>query len=505
MDDNIGGFDQLMVTPKMLSQPTAVSMHLPHHLQKSATTAAMDEPYLLKRGTHCSSVLEQLLMDETFTDVTLTANGQSIRAHRVVLCLASAYFREVLSHDQNVHSVIIFRDTKLAELKHIIEFIYTGKVAIEASDLESLMITADSLKISSLSGLLPNCKDAPPKASKHRKRSDEQSRCYIPNVSPNAGPCLNKEPLTTESGSVSLLTPVSTRNMEINEKGCGVDQQPNVEVKLEPEFLQDPLEENQGQGSIQPISDSGSTETDFSQTTQSSPPSLKKSNKKTTYLHTSKRSEVWQHFTVLSGTPNITQCNHCHKRYRFKSTSNFLNHLKRVHAPNYRVAPPKASKHRKPSDKQSRCYIPEVSPNAGPCLTKEPLLFESGSISSLTPVSTRDVEIDKEGCGVDLQPDVEIKLETKFLQHPLEENQVQGSIHPILESESTETDVSNLHTSKRSEVWQHFTVLSGTPKMAQCNHCLQSYRYKSSTSNFLNHLKRRHAPLLVDNYMRTAL
>lgn len=46
---------------------------------------AMSGPYLLKKETHCTTVLDQLMKDEIFTDVTLTAEGQNIKAHKVSL------------------------------------------------------------------------------------------------------------------------------------------------------------------------------------------------------------------------------------------------------------------------------------------------------------------------------------------------------------------------------------------------------------------------------------
>ncbi|KAK4314325.1 hypothetical protein Pmani_014393 [Petrolisthes manimaculis] len=112
--------------------------------------AGLVGPYLLKKETHCTTVLDQLMRDDTFTDVTLTAQGQSLRAHRIVLCLASSYFRQVLSRDMGVQSVIVLRDIKFAELRNIIHFIYTGEATVDASELESFMKTAELLEISSL-------------------------------------------------------------------------------------------------------------------------------------------------------------------------------------------------------------------------------------------------------------------------------------------------------------------------------------------------------------------
>ncbi|XP_066968519.1 uncharacterized protein [Macrobrachium rosenbergii] len=117
----------------------------------SPTSQGLTGPYLLKKEAHCTTVLDQLLRDDTFTDVTLTAEGQSLRAHRIVLCLASSYFRQVLSREQNVQSVVLLRDVKFAELRNIIHFIYTGEATVDATDLESFLRTAEMLEINSLS------------------------------------------------------------------------------------------------------------------------------------------------------------------------------------------------------------------------------------------------------------------------------------------------------------------------------------------------------------------
>ncbi|KAG0716866.1 Broad-complex core protein isoform 6 [Chionoecetes opilio] len=202
----------------------------------TAGTSGLVGPYLLKKDAHCSTVLDQLMRDETFTDVTLTAEGQSLRAHRrpqqsgftpgkstkdrilalrvlverrrefrqgmlaayvdlikkafdsvhlifaellevlvmalealheeakplglevswlktkvqIVLCLASPYFRQVLSRELTVQSVVVLRDIKFSELRNIIHFIYTGEATVDASELESFMRTAELLEIASL-------------------------------------------------------------------------------------------------------------------------------------------------------------------------------------------------------------------------------------------------------------------------------------------------------------------------------------------------------------------
>ena len=110
---------------------------------------------LVKRDTHCHSILEELMKDDKYADVVLTAsNGNSIRAHKMVLCLASKYFRQVLGRNSNLgncQSVVIMRDIHFKELQDIIKFIYTGEVTVNAAEMESFINTAKLLGITSLS------------------------------------------------------------------------------------------------------------------------------------------------------------------------------------------------------------------------------------------------------------------------------------------------------------------------------------------------------------------
>lgn len=45
--------------------------------------------------TNLSSGLYSLLTDEHLVDVTLTAEGQILRAHKLILSVCSSYFREL--------------------------------------------------------------------------------------------------------------------------------------------------------------------------------------------------------------------------------------------------------------------------------------------------------------------------------------------------------------------------------------------------------------------------
>ena len=69
-----------------------------------------------------SSVFQSLRESEQFTDVTIsTSEGNTMKAHRVVLCAASTYFRDILSGTTTwQHPVIILKDLPYSDLVSIL-------------------------------------------------------------------------------------------------------------------------------------------------------------------------------------------------------------------------------------------------------------------------------------------------------------------------------------------------------------------------------------------------
>ncbi|XP_042230718.1 protein bric-a-brac 2-like [Homarus americanus] len=95
-------------------------------------------------------VFDQLLQTESFVDVTLSCEGQSIKAHRMVLSACSPYFQCLLSEAPCTHPVIILQGVKWPELKAVVEFMYKGEINICQEQLGSLLRVAESLKIRGL-------------------------------------------------------------------------------------------------------------------------------------------------------------------------------------------------------------------------------------------------------------------------------------------------------------------------------------------------------------------
>lgn len=100
---------------------------------------------------YLSDVVRQLLEEDCMVDVTLSAAGERIHAHRIVLCACSTLFRDVLSQVNEDHPTIILSDISAQDIKSIIEFTYNGEVRIPVENISSLLDAARSLKICGLS------------------------------------------------------------------------------------------------------------------------------------------------------------------------------------------------------------------------------------------------------------------------------------------------------------------------------------------------------------------
>ncbi|XP_046659283.1 protein jim lovell-like isoform X2 [Homalodisca vitripennis] len=101
--------------------------------------------------SNMTSVFHHLLRTEAFVDVTLACNNHSLKAHKVVLSACSSYFQKILLDNPSQHPTIIMpQDVCFNDLKFIIEFVYRGEIDVSQTELQSLLKTADQLKIKGL-------------------------------------------------------------------------------------------------------------------------------------------------------------------------------------------------------------------------------------------------------------------------------------------------------------------------------------------------------------------
>jgi len=114
----------------------------------------MVDQFCLKWNNYQASLtnaFKSLLENEDFVDMTLSAGGKTLKAHKVVLSACSSYFKQLLKGlSPWQHPVLVLRDVPFVDLYTILEFIYMGEVNIAQGDLQSFLKTAEVLQIKGL-------------------------------------------------------------------------------------------------------------------------------------------------------------------------------------------------------------------------------------------------------------------------------------------------------------------------------------------------------------------
>jgi len=134
-----------------------------------------------------TSAFKHILEEEDFVDVTLSAGGNNLKAHKVVLSACSSYFRDLLKGISLwQHPVLVLKDVRFLELQSILEFVYLGEVNVEQDRLESFLKTAELLRIKGLTdGLQSDKTDKAEKADKPMvKPNKEKSPPRLPLLKP---------------------------------------------------------------------------------------------------------------------------------------------------------------------------------------------------------------------------------------------------------------------------------------------------------------------------------
>ncbi|TDG53388.1 hypothetical protein AWZ03_000203 [Drosophila navojoa] len=122
--------------------------------RKAAPSAGGDNQQFCLRWNNYQSnltnVFDELLQNESFVDVTLACDGQSIKAHKMVLSACSPYFQALFYDNPCQHPIIIMRDVNWCDLKALVEFMYKGEINVCQDQINPLLKVAETLKIRGL-------------------------------------------------------------------------------------------------------------------------------------------------------------------------------------------------------------------------------------------------------------------------------------------------------------------------------------------------------------------
>jgi len=109
--------------------------------------------YHLKWSSHLPNmglVFATLYQTEGLSDVTLACEDGTVRAHKLLLSTCSDYFLELFLESSSKRTVVVLPNVKVADLKVIISFIYTGEVNVSEDGLSDLLEVAEMLGVRGL-------------------------------------------------------------------------------------------------------------------------------------------------------------------------------------------------------------------------------------------------------------------------------------------------------------------------------------------------------------------
>ncbi|GLG94620.1 Longitudinals lacking protein, isoform G [Gryllus bimaculatus] len=99
-----------------------------------------------------------LLENNFLVDCTISAEGQSLKAHRLILSACSPYFQMLFCEEIGKHPFVILVDASFETLKAVIDFVYRGETQIAEGNLKAFLALAQSLQIKGLNAFSKNYK-----------------------------------------------------------------------------------------------------------------------------------------------------------------------------------------------------------------------------------------------------------------------------------------------------------------------------------------------------------
>jgi len=102
--------------------------------------------------TNILSTFEGLLDSEALSDVTLFCEGESFKAHRLVLAACSTHFSKLFQNSALHGQLIVILDgTRHQDLQILLQFMYRGVAYLHQDRIESVLRTAEVLQVKGLS------------------------------------------------------------------------------------------------------------------------------------------------------------------------------------------------------------------------------------------------------------------------------------------------------------------------------------------------------------------
>merc|ERR1712129_102423 len=135
--------------------------------------------------SNLGSSVRDLRDNHDFCDVTLAAENDQVKAHKIIISAGSPFFQKVLKRNEHGHPLLYLKGIKMSDLKDILAFMYHGQVEVSEDNLSQFLESANELEILGLS------KET--QAKNHQWMFNRSREMEYPTPSPMMYP--NKEPV----------------------------------------------------------------------------------------------------------------------------------------------------------------------------------------------------------------------------------------------------------------------------------------------------------------------
>ena len=108
------------------------------------------EEFLLKWNDHHNSffsIMQDFCATEMLTDVTLACGNEVFETHKLMLCVCSTFFRQILTRRPDKHPIVFLKDVNPRHLEMLLQYMYNGEINVLQEDLGPLIETARSLQV----------------------------------------------------------------------------------------------------------------------------------------------------------------------------------------------------------------------------------------------------------------------------------------------------------------------------------------------------------------------
>lgn len=94
--------------------------------------------------------LKQLQSEGLFCNCTIDVGGELFNVHLEILCASSEYFDRIIRRDSDFEDVVTLHNMTPETFRIILDYLYTGCVEINSSNIVDIYIAADFLILSLL-------------------------------------------------------------------------------------------------------------------------------------------------------------------------------------------------------------------------------------------------------------------------------------------------------------------------------------------------------------------